>query len=316
MKIVDSNILKKSLADEGRAPDLVLLLWIIYMVCKTALGIVWIWEGLVPKILFPSVEEIEMVARTRLAWWDPASFIPFLGVWEVALGLLLLMGIRPRIMASLSLGLLLFFTLVLPFYEPSLLYHPYGAITKNLGLLSCSFVVILLAPHVSKSANILTKPLSLLFLGILAFAGSAIYGTSLSLLFPRWSVSSGSLWIILSAGIGWFVLWGGTFLLHGKKVNMISFIAVSLAVMRYGIVVLLFASLVNLFFYSWGLESGLTLIILNILMVVISNIIMGYVFVQKLKEQSLTVKQSLLLWMVFLNGAGAVLFTIFWRVLP
>lgn len=165
MKIVDSNILKKSLADEGRAPDLVLLLWIIYMVCKTALGIVWIWEGLVPKILFPSVEEIEMVARTRLAWWDPASFIPFLGVWEVALGLLLLMGIRPRIMASLSLGLLLFFTLVLPFYEPSLLYHPYGAITKNLGLLSCSFVVILLAPHVSKSANILTKPLSLLLFG-------------------------------------------------------------------------------------------------------------------------------------------------------
>ncbi|MFC4766096.1 DoxX-like family protein [Effusibacillus consociatus] len=130
--------------EKGILPELSFILWMISIISKTALGFVWIWEGLVPKILFPSPEEIEMVNRTGLAWWEASSFIPFLGVWEILLGLALIAGVFPRLTAGVSLVLLLFFSLVVPWVEPELLYNPFGAITKNAGLIACSIVVLLI----------------------------------------------------------------------------------------------------------------------------------------------------------------------------
>lgn len=139
--------------EQGMIPEASFMLWKVHVICKVALSIVWIWEGLVPKILYPSEIEIRMVESTGLAWWDASSFIPFLGACEIVLGVAILLGALPRLTAGISLTLLSFFTLVLPWFEPSLLYNPYGAITKNSGLIACSIILLLLAKRIPRAAR-------------------------------------------------------------------------------------------------------------------------------------------------------------------
>ncbi|UFJ41865.1 DoxX-like family protein [Brevibacillus humidisoli] len=145
--------------ERGMTPEHSLRLWLIYSFAKIALGFVWLWEGLVPKLLFPSAEELALVANTGLAWWDATHFVPFLGVCEILLGLILLIGWLPRLCATASLLLLLFFTAVLPWFAPELLYHPYGALSKNLGLLVCSLIVLFVSQEVPTASRCRTKPI-------------------------------------------------------------------------------------------------------------------------------------------------------------
>ena len=41
-------------------------LWLAKAVARTALGAVWIYEGLVPKLLFTTRGELDLVARSHL----------------------------------------------------------------------------------------------------------------------------------------------------------------------------------------------------------------------------------------------------------
>ncbi|MBO8162202.1 MAG: DoxX-like family protein [Brevibacillus sp.] len=144
--------------ERGILPESSLLFWLIYMLAKMALGFVWLWEGVVPKLMYPSAEELALVDRTGLAWWDAASFVPFLGICEMVLGTMLLCGLLPRLCALLSLILLLFFTAVLPWFAPELLYHPFGALSKNAGLIVCSLLLLLLDQQIPRARNCRMKP--------------------------------------------------------------------------------------------------------------------------------------------------------------
>lgn len=67
---------------------------------RIALGIVFVWFGLLKVIGQTPV--YELVGNT-VYWVDPAWFVPFLGLWEIVVGLGLLFGI------ALRLTLLFFF---------------------------------------------------------------------------------------------------------------------------------------------------------------------------------------------------------------
>jgi uncharacterized membrane protein YkgB len=56
-------------------------------VLKFSLGVVFIWFGALK--IFGTSPAAEVVSRT-VYWIDPALFVPFLGVWEVAIGICLL----------------------------------------------------------------------------------------------------------------------------------------------------------------------------------------------------------------------------------
>lgn len=68
---------------------------------RISLAIVFIWFGLLkPWRLSPADD---LVART-VYWFDPAWFIPVLGVWEAAIGVCLL--VRPLLRVAIGLLLL------------------------------------------------------------------------------------------------------------------------------------------------------------------------------------------------------------------
>jgi hypothetical protein len=72
----------------------------IKLISRIALGLVWFYEGLVPKILFLSADEIGLVRAYHLVWRKREFTLQILGVAQMLVGLWLIIGIAERAAAS------------------------------------------------------------------------------------------------------------------------------------------------------------------------------------------------------------------------
>jgi hypothetical protein len=133
----------RELIEEGKEPRARNALFLILGLCRVALALVFFWEGLFPKILFPSPYEIALVDRTGLAPLPAAEFLPWLGAVEIAMAALLLGRRTAPATALVSAALMLFFMASLPLTEPLLWVNPFGALSKNFGLLACAAGVVM-----------------------------------------------------------------------------------------------------------------------------------------------------------------------------
>lgn len=149
-------------------------------------------------------------------------------------------------------------------------------------------------------------------LTIIAIVGSCVYGASLSLVLPTWKPTGGALWILLSAGFGWFIF-GPTLIFVSKK-SIFTCAHACMVTMAYGEGVLSLAALVN-FFISFSLPISIDIGVLNFLMVVVSNIVMATVLTLQMQAISVAWYKSLLSWMLALNGSGAIFFWVFQKIL-
>src|SRR6476646_1213344 len=59
---------------------------IIKIISRIALGLVWFYEGLVPKILFLRADEIGLVQSSQLVWRTPELTLRILGGGRMLVG--------------------------------------------------------------------------------------------------------------------------------------------------------------------------------------------------------------------------------------
>ena len=117
------------------------VLWNLKVVCRWALGLVWIWEGLVPKILWTTDVQTELVRSSGLYWPSPEGFIVILGVAMIIAGIIICIGWMERVtvwVATLSVMLLV---VLVVGNHPSSLSDLHGGIAKDLCLFACAWVV-------------------------------------------------------------------------------------------------------------------------------------------------------------------------------
>ncbi len=119
---------------------------IIKIVSRVALGLVWLYEGFVPKILFLRADEIELVQKSHLVWRTPEFTLQALGLAQIAIGIGLIAGFAER--ATVAIATLWMSTLIVLVASgnPSMLIDPYGALVKDFCLIACAFTVWMLAP--------------------------------------------------------------------------------------------------------------------------------------------------------------------------
>jgi len=65
---------------------------VIKLISRIALGLVWFYEGLVPKILFLGADEIDLVRASHLVWRTPEFTLKILGVAQMLVALWLIIG--------------------------------------------------------------------------------------------------------------------------------------------------------------------------------------------------------------------------------
>lgn len=121
-------------------------LWKLKIACRWSLGFVWIWEGLVPKILGPTTMQRDLVIASGCYWPDPDRFTIGLGLAMIVAGILICGGLMERaavMTASIAMTILIF--LVLGFH-PESIKDMHGGIAKDACLYACAWVVWRLAP--------------------------------------------------------------------------------------------------------------------------------------------------------------------------
>jgi hypothetical protein len=101
------------------------------------MALIWITEGLFPKLLFQQPMELAVVANSGLVPISAPAFLSFLGFAQLASGVLALV-LRGRLLRWLliaQVAALVVLPALVSWQDPMLWFHPFGPMTKNLPIL-------------------------------------------------------------------------------------------------------------------------------------------------------------------------------------
>ncbi len=111
---------------------------------RGGMALVWVTEGLFPKLLFQQPMELAVVEGSALVPMDAGAFLVLLGVAQLASGVLaLVLRGRPlRWLLGAQVAALVLLPLLVSWQAPELWFHPFGPLTKNLPLIAGTLVAL------------------------------------------------------------------------------------------------------------------------------------------------------------------------------
>ena len=108
---------------------------------RCSVGFVWFWEGLMPKVLYPSQLQLDMVRSSGWWWVSPEVTLYWLGIAMMIAGICLCIGFKERLTQLVAtLSVLILMVLVIG-NCPQALHDPFGGLAKDACLFTCSAVV-------------------------------------------------------------------------------------------------------------------------------------------------------------------------------
>ena len=112
-------------------------------VLRAGIGIIWITEGLLPKILYQQTEELLLVPESVLRFTSSSEFLFWLGLAQAISGLLVLTlhGRWLRAVLACQLAALVALPILVSWNHWQYWVHPFGGLTKNMAILAGTWVL-------------------------------------------------------------------------------------------------------------------------------------------------------------------------------
>jgi uncharacterized membrane protein YphA (DoxX/SURF4 family) len=123
-------------AETGQPPESSLALALIHATARISIASIWIWQGLVPKLLYRQVDERVMLAQTGVS----AALLPWIGGVEIVFGLLVLYGWAWRSIFPVNLALMVAAVVAVAWNSPLYLTAAFNPVTLNLAVIALSIV--------------------------------------------------------------------------------------------------------------------------------------------------------------------------------
>ena len=121
-------------------PSIALERTIIYGIARLIIVFVWIYHGLVPKLIFQQLDEVAMVVAAGIQRSDALSVIRFVGSAEIAFGLLFLITWGARNLFLANIVLMLCALVVVAVYSPQYLMAAFNPVTLNITIIALSLI--------------------------------------------------------------------------------------------------------------------------------------------------------------------------------
>ena len=110
-------------------------------ICTVALGFVWLYMGLVPKLVFPETGELEMTRGSGLFRGYEEEVVFAVGVGEMIFGLII-MFVKKKIVHILSIVGLCSLALGALAGKPEVYTHPFSPIVITVPMITLSWIVM------------------------------------------------------------------------------------------------------------------------------------------------------------------------------
>lgn len=139
----------------GVPPQTSMRMAAIHAVARLGIAFTWLWQGLVPKLMFPSLDEKAMIAAAGLR----LSLLPVIGIAELAFAAATLLCWRWRSFFVANAALMAGALLAVGLRSPSYLLAAFNPVTLNLGMILLSIVGYLSAADMPSASRCLRHPL-------------------------------------------------------------------------------------------------------------------------------------------------------------
>lgn len=140
--------------DCGIAPETSLRMSLIHALARLGVAFTWMWQGLIPKLVFPSLDEKAMLSAGGI----PPSALPVFGVAECVIALLALVSWRwrPFFLANALLMAAALFAVALR--SPSHLVAAFNPVTLNVLMIVLSVAGFISSKQLPSASRCLRKP--------------------------------------------------------------------------------------------------------------------------------------------------------------
>lgn len=140
--------------DRDVPPRFSLRMALIHAVTRLGVFFIWLWQGLMPKLLFPSVDERVMMAAAGL----PPNWLAAIGIIEVMFAVAALLLWRWRPMFLLNIGAMAGALAAVSIGAPSYLVAAFNPVTLNTGVILLSLIGYLSAAELPSASRCLRCP--------------------------------------------------------------------------------------------------------------------------------------------------------------
>jgi uncharacterized membrane protein YphA (DoxX/SURF4 family) len=141
--------------EDGQTPEVSMMVAFVYAVARVTIALVWIWHGLVPKLLFHAIDEKRMLAEAGL----PVTILPWVGWAEIVFGIAMVVGWRWRWMFGVNIVLMVAALLGVAVCSPEYVTAAFNPVTLNVCMIALAVVGWAVAKRVPTAARCLRKRL-------------------------------------------------------------------------------------------------------------------------------------------------------------
>jgi uncharacterized membrane protein YphA (DoxX/SURF4 family) len=120
----------------GQTPEASMNLALIHATARITLAFIWIWHGLIPKLIFRQADERAMLVQAGL----PVQWLPWIGAAEVILGLLVLFTWNRRAVFITNALLMVAALIAVAVKSPDYLWAAFNPVTLNLAVIALCIV--------------------------------------------------------------------------------------------------------------------------------------------------------------------------------
>jgi hypothetical protein len=118
---------------------------LVYGLSRGAVAFIWIYHGLVPKLLFRHEDELSLLRAAGISEQNLVPLTMAFGVAEIVLGLAMLRAWQSRFLLVLTIVLMILALVSVAIQAPGYLTGAFNPVTLNLAMITLATVALLSA---------------------------------------------------------------------------------------------------------------------------------------------------------------------------
>jgi DoxX-like family len=146
----------KNWIEKGLHPKQAINAQLTVLLSSIVLSLVWIYQGLIPKLLFSNSGEIEILKQSGVFTGNEKNVLTFIGWAEILFGLIILF-VHKKSIHLINIIALLFLSAAALFSNVTIYTFPFNPFSLNILMIAISMIAILNLGGLPKASNCITK---------------------------------------------------------------------------------------------------------------------------------------------------------------